>query len=147
MDATQQEYYDFAMKMQGNSSTLLANDCHHASVYLGGYVLEAYIKILLINYGEERYFGHVGDNRFFNKFRRIVALHPEITDILQENNTLYPTTLLNGQDGVYEKSSWDVNHRYKVNIWSDADFCQQIQDEIQQIKSALINLRIDGTLS
>ena len=53
MDVDKQKFYDVAMKMQINSSILFANDCNdsnHGSVYLAGYVLEAYIKVLLLNY-------------------------------------------------------------------------------------------------
>lgn len=147
MDVNKQKFYDVAMKMQINSSTLFANNCNHGSVYLAGYVLEAYIKVLLLNYGEERYYGHVGEPRFFQKFRRILSLHPEITDILHESNSLCPKTLLSGQDECDERPSWDVNHRYNVNIWNDDNFCQKIQNEILQLKTALTNLRLDGTLA
>jgi hypothetical protein len=113
---------------------------------LAGYVLEAYIKVLLLNYGETRYFGHVGEPKFFDKFRRILALHPEIADILQATNPLCPKTLLTGQGTTDEKSKWDVSHRYSVNIWGDSAFCQSVQDEILELKKALIKLRIDGKL-
>ncbi|MDQ2045385.1 hypothetical protein NRL14_16910 [Pseudoalteromonas sp. 20-92] len=150
MDVDKKKFYDVAMRMQANSSILFSNDCNnsnHGSVYLAGYVLEAYIKVLLLNYGETRFYGHVGETKFLEKFKRITSVHPEIADILHESNPLYPEALLVGQDGADDKSSWDVNHRYSVNIWSDMDFCQRVQKEILQLKTALIELRIQGVLS
>lgn len=145
---TKQEFYDFGIMMKKNSNILFDNNQKHTSVYLAGYVLEAYIKIILIDKGESDYIGHLGDSDFLNKFKRIITLYPEFSNnILQTNNTDYPKRLFDGQGNNTTKASWKIKHRYKVNNWTDEEFCQNIQSEVVKIHSALNDLRITGMIS
>jgi hypothetical protein len=115
---------------------------------LAGYVLEAYIKIILLSKGEEDYIGHLGDSEFLNKFKRIIAVYPEFSDnILQENHMHYPKKLFNGGGNNTTKASWKIKYRYEVQRWTDRNFAQNIQSEIENINTALAQLRIDGVLS
>ena len=140
---TKEEFYKFAIMMQKNSEILFNNNQYHTSVYLGGYVLEAYIKMILILKGEESYIGHLGDSEFLNKFKNIISIHPEFSNnILQTVNENHPKMLFNGQGNNNTKASWKIEHRYKVNNWTDEIFCQKVQVEVQNIKHALIEARI-----
>ena len=147
MDMTKRNFYDFAIMMKENSKILFDHDKNHTSVYLAGYVLEAYIKILLLHKAEPNYEGHLGDSNFLNKFKQILAIHPEFADnILQETSDDYPKFLFNGQGNNTTKASWKIGHRYIVSNWTDDRFCQNIQSEIVKIETALSYLRINGIL-
>lgn len=147
MNMTKQKFYEFAIMMRENSKILFENDKKHTSVYLGGYVLEAYIKILLISKGEDDYIGHLGERDFLKKFRTIISLHPEFADnLLQETSQNHPKCLFNGSGNNTTKASWKIGHRYQVENWTDQTFCQNIQSEIDIVETALNHLRIDGKL-
>jgi len=142
---TKEEFYNFAIMMKEDSKILFEGNRNHTSIYLAGYVLEGYIKVLLLSKGEEEYIGHLGDSQFLNKFRRIIALYPELSDnILQENHTDYPKKLFNGGGNNTTKASWKIEHRYKVDSWTNRDFAQNIQAEIENIERALVQLILDG---
>jgi len=144
---TKQEFFDFAIMMRENSKTLFNEDRCHTSVYLAGYVLEAYIKIILLHKGENAFEGHLGDTHFLQKFRHIISLYPEYSDdLLQESNCDYPKHLFNGQGNNTTKASWKIGHRYKVENWTDSDFGQNVQNEIDKVQNALQKLQIDGVL-
>lgn len=144
---TKQNFYDFSMMMKENSKILFEANKNHTSVYLAGYVLEAYIKIILLSKGEENYIGHLGDSEFLNKFKRVIAIHPEFSDnILQENHIHYPKKLFNGGGNNTTKASWKIKYRYKVENWTDRNFAQNIQNEIGNIEVALTKLIIDGVV-
>ena len=144
---TRQNFYDFAIMMKENSNILFNANKNHTSIYLAGYVLEGYIKIILLYKDESEYIGHLGDRDFLNKFRRIISLHPEFADnILQESNENYPRKLFNGGGNNTTKASWKIQHRYKVENWTDRNFAHNIQQEIENINNALTQLRIDGVI-
>ena len=144
---TKQEFFDFAIMMRENSKILFNEDRYHTSVYLAGYVLEAYIKIILIHKGENEFKGHLGDSDFLRRFRQIITLYPEYSDdLLQEANCDYPKHLFNGQGNNTSKASWKIEHRYKVINWTDSNFGQNVQDEIDKVQIALHKLQIDGVL-
>ena len=127
---TKQNFYDFGMIMKKDSNILFDEGSLHNSVYLGAFVLEAYVKILLIE-ENQNYYGHINSGNFIN---RLQSIHPEVFD----NSTLNISKLLS--------SEYDINYRYEVDKWIDPLFCQEIQDEIEQVKNALQELRIDGVL-
>jgi len=127
---TKQNFYDFGMMMKKDSNILFDEGSLHNSVYLGAFVLEAYVKILLIE-ENQNYYGHINSGNFIN---RLQSIHPEVFD----NSTLNISKLLS--------SEYDINYRYEVDKWIDPLFCQEIQDEIEQVKNALQELRIDGVL-
>ena len=127
---TKQKFYDFGIMMKEDSNILFDEGSLHNSVYLGAFVLEAYVKILLIE-ENQNYYGHINSGNFIN---RLQSIHPEVFD----NSTLNISKLLS--------SEYDINYRYEVDKWIDPVFCQDIQDEIEQVKNALQKLRIDGVL-
>ena len=127
---TKQNFYDFGMMMKKDSNILFDEGSLHNSVYLGAFVLEAYVKILLIE-ENQNYYGHINSGNFIN---RLQSIHPEVFD----NSTLNISKLLS--------SEYDINYRYEVDKWIDPLFCQEIQDEIEQVKNALKKLRMDGVL-
>jgi len=127
---TKQKFYDFGIMMKEDSNILFDEGSLHNSVYLGAFVLEAYVKILLIE-ENQNYYGHINSGNFIN---RLQSIHPEVFD----NSTLNISKLLS--------SEYDINYRYEVDKWIDPLFCQEIQDEIEQVKNALQRLRIDGVL-
>lgn len=142
---TKQNFYDFGVMMKNDSELLFNNNSFHNSVYLGAFVLEAYIKVLLINNGanthigtrDNSYGGHICSLNFVN---RLNSISPEAfsNSILESNNNGYPTKLLS--------SDYSIHYRYEVNKWTDEVFCQDIQDEVLKIYQALNNFRITGVL-
>ena len=138
---SKQNFYDFAMMMANDSKLLFEANRLHNSVYLGGYVLEAYIKIILID-KNSNYYGHINDkdNKFLKKLNRVKRNYPDFFDnnILNENNDNYPSHILSEE--------YNINFRYEIDKWSDVIFCQNIQNEIEKIQIALNELRIQGVL-
>jgi hypothetical protein len=142
---TKQEFYDFAMMMKRDSNILFDSNSLHNSVYLGAFVLEAYIKILFINNGantprgqsSSSYGGHINDGRMVE---RLQTLFPSVfsNSILEVSSDKFPTKLLS--------SEYDINYRYEVNRWIDPVFCQEVQNEIEQVKNALERLEMDGAI-
>ena len=145
---TKEKFYKFSKMMIKDSKILHRNDCKHNSVYFAGYVLEAYIKIILIHHGNKNFIGHLGDSDFLNKFRLLFSLHPDFfnTSILKESSFDYPKKLFNGGGNSNSKSSWKISSRYEVSHWTDRSFAQDIQAELGKIETALAKLRIDGVL-
>ena len=145
---TEQKFYDFSIMMKENSNILFSKNKYHTSIYLAGYVLEGYIKIILIHHGENAFEGHLGDNIFLNKFRRLITLYPEFfsNSILEEFNADYPKKLFNGGGNNTTKASWKIKHRYNTDCWTDNNFANDIQLEIEKIKEALEKLRMDGVV-
>ena len=133
---TKENFYDFAIMMREDSNILFDNNSLHNSVYLGAFVLEAYIKILLID-KNQNYFGHINDNRMIERLKTISPENFSNT-ILDLNNSNYPTNLLSEE--------YDINYRYEIYKWIDIEFCQKIQIEIEQIENDLKRLKIDGVI-
>ena len=133
---TKEKFYDFAIMMKRDSSILFNNNSLHNSVYLGAFVLESYIKILLID-KNQNYFGHLNDNRMLERLR---AISPESfsNTILDLNDLRYPTKLLSAE--------YNINYRYEIDKWTKQIFCQKVQREIEFIKDDLQRLRIDGVI-
>lgn len=150
---TEEKFYKFALMMKKNSNILFSNDRNHTSVYLAGYVLEAYVKILLIINGanthrgnnENSYGGHINNANFIN---RLSNINPEMfrNSILHGNNNDYPKYLLNGDNDEYTEAKWNINYRYEINRWTDRTFANNIQNEINIIQQVLVQLRIDGII-
>jgi hypothetical protein len=146
-ELTKQEFYDFALMMKKDSNILFENEAFHNSVYLAGYVLEGYIKMLLVHNGadtyrgngKKSYGGHLNDSKLLE---RLKTFYPETfnTSICQENTDKYPENLL-------DKNKYDIKSRYKINHWIDIKFCQIVQNEILKIEQELIRLKRDGVLN
>jgi len=135
---TKQEFYDFSELMAEDSEILFNKNAYHNSVYLGAFVLEAYIKILLIKNGSTKYFGHINSGNFVQRLEDISPSEFN-NSILRTGHSSYPSKLLS--------EDYDINYRYEINKWSDEDFAQDIQAELVKIETALTKLRIDGVLS
>lgn len=138
MIMTKQNFYEFALMMKKDSNILFENNSLHNSVYLGAFVLEGYIKILLIH-KNINYIGHINDknNKFLNKLDTIKSLDPELfgNTILENNSDYYPIQLLSNK--------YNINYRYEVDKWTDINFVQDIQNEIQHIYENLEDLKIE----
>jgi len=138
--------------MKKDSSILFENNSFHTSVYLAGYVLEAYLKIFLIyHYNEFRKKDkkHLDENNtLINRVEALFSIYPEYFDnsILQSDNEKYPSFLLNGDGESVTKSKWVVDGRYDIDYWSNEDFATKIQNEIEAVEESLINLRLDGRI-
>jgi len=145
---TKENFYDFAIMMKENSNILFEKNKNHTSIYLAGYVLEAYIKIILIHHNEDDFIGHLGDSDFLNKFRRLITLYPEFfsNSILEESNINYPKKLFNGGGNNTSKASWKIGYRYKINCWTDNSFANAIQLEILEIEKELKKLEMTGVI-
>jgi len=151
---TKQNFYDFTMMMKENSNILFNSNRNHTSIYLAGYVLEGYVKILLIHKGATRhqgntnnsYGGHINNINFIN---RLNSIDPNMfsSSILNPANANYPNFLLNGDGVENSKDEWNIKYRYEVQRWTNRNFAQNIQSEIENINTALAQLRIDGVLS
>ena len=141
------DFYKFAISMKESSNTLFERKKYHSSVYLGVYVLEGYIKIILLHKDSPDYRGHLGDKDFLKRFRQILDLYPEFSDnILQPSHPSHPKRLFNGQGNNTTKAAWNINHRYRIDNWTDSNFCESVQQELEGLRSALSSLRIDGVL-
>ena len=148
---SKQNFYDFAMMMANDSKLLFEANRLHNSVYLGGYVLEAYIKILLLNSGHQykEIKQHLGDEKFKVKIKRLLAFYPELFEnslLFQKNKNIYPKSLFNGGSNKITEAKWNVNQRYNKNQWSEESFCKEIQKELENIKKALIRIQREGIL-
>jgi len=150
---TKQNFYDFSIMMRKNSELLYEANRNHTSIYLAGYVLEGFVKILLIHKGAtthqgnslSSYGGHINNSTFIN---RLNAIDPQMfsDSILNCTDTNYPKYLLNGDGSVNSKDEWNINYRYEVKKWTDRNFAQKIQNEIIKIEAELAKLRIDGVI-
>lgn len=151
MAESKEDFYDFGLLMRKDSEVLFSDNRLHTSVYLAGYVLESYIKILLIvngsgsRSGVDGYGGHVNSGNFVN---RLMTIEPTAfsNSILFTTNDDYPTKLLNGTSNDVCESKWDINGRYEVNRWVDSSFSSCIQTEINNIESKLVNMKLDGVI-
>lgn len=151
MAESKEDFYDFGLLMRKDSEVLFSDNRLHTSVYLAGYVLESYIKILLIVNGSgfrngfAGYGGHVNSGNFVN---RLMTIEPTVfnNSILFTTDDNYPTKLLNGASTDICESQWDINGRYEVNRWVDSSFSSCIQTEINNIESKLINMKLDGVI-
>lgn len=132
---TKKNFYDFGVMMKNDSKILFDNRSFHNSVYIGAFVLESYIKILLID-KESQYTGHIGTS-LINRLR---SVSPETfsSTILVESSDSYPSNLLSPE--------YDINFRYEVNKWTEEAFCKNIQDEVLKVYNALNNFRIMGLI-
>jgi hypothetical protein len=134
---TKEGFYKFGIMMANDSKLLFDDNRLHNSVYLGAFVLEAYIKIILI-IKNSNYMGHINDrnNNFLNKLETIKSIHPEFFEnsILKEEHSNYPRNILSEE--------YDINFRYEVDRWTDATFCQDVQNEVSYIQRELSELRI-----
>ena len=145
-DLTKQEFYDFALMMKKDSNILFKKNSYHNSVYLAGYVLEGYIKIILIKYNNPDFRNHLNSKDLLDKVKDLNILYPEIFEnsILIQGNHNYPNKLFNGGGNNSSKSKWNIKSRYKINHWTDASFCQIVQNELEIIQQELVNLELDG---
>jgi len=145
---TKQQFYDFAMLTKEDSNLLFENNKLHNSTYLGGYVLEAYIKIILIHYDNPDFKNHLGSYNLSKKLQELFSLYPELFDnsILIQNNQHYPKNLFNGGGNNSTKASWKSNFRYDINKWSDSSFCEKVQKELEIIEEELSKLKLDGVI-
>jgi len=134
---TKEGFYKFGIMMANDSKLLFNKNRLHNSVYLGAFVLEAYIKIILIT-KNSNYMGHINDrdNNFLNKLERIKSTYPEFFEnsILIEEHDNYPRNILSEE--------YDINFRYEVDRWTDVTFCQNVQNEVSYIQRELSELRI-----
>ncbi len=119
---TKEQFYDFAVEMKNDSTHLFEKQSYHNSVYLAGYVLEAYIKIILIDKNQADYSNHLNSQRLNESLQDILSLYPEYSDsILYRNNAKYPRRLFNGGGNNTIKASWKSQFRYDVIKWSDCE--------------------------
>lgn len=148
---TKQDFYDLGIMMANDSKLLFNENRLHNSVYLAGYVLEAYIKIILLNsnYQYEEIKQHLGDKELFDKFNRLISFYPELFEhsLLLKVNKNYPKFLFNGGSNKTHEVKWNVNQRYNIVQWSEKKFSTKIQEELQTIKKALIRIQREGILN
>ena len=151
MTESKESFYDFGLLMKKDSKVLFSDNCLHTSVYLAGYVLESYIKILLIvngsvsRQGNTGYGGHVNSGNFVNW---LMTINPTSfnSSILFSNHDKYPKKLLEGASNNTCESKWDINGRYEVDRWVDSSFSTCIQTEIDIIENELVKMKLDGVI-
>lgn len=150
MTTSKEDFYKFAQLMAKDSTLLHEYDALHNSVYFAGYVLEAYIKIILIHHGDENFIGHLGEKNFLDKINHLIEdnLYPNFFDnsILKKKSEQIPKKLFDGSNKT-TKAKWNINSRYQVTHWTDKTFTEDIQKELKNIRMALARLRIDGVIS
>jgi len=147
------KFYSFSQLMAKDSDILYRNEAWHSSVYFAGYVLEGYIKFLLIKGGAKTYKGN-GDNSYgghinsLSFINRLSSTNPNLfnSSLLEQSNLNYPELLLNGRNNNIGEDKWDINYRYEVNRWTNQMFAEDVQLEVYNIKQALALARIDGVL-
>jgi hypothetical protein len=148
-----ERFYSFSQLMAKDSKILYDQEAWHNSVYFAGYVLEGYIKFLLIKSGattyqgnrDNSYGGHINSLSFIN---RLSTTNPNLfnSSLLEQSNLNYPELLLNGRNNNIGEDKWDINYRYEVNRWKSQMFAEDVQLEVDNIKQALALARIDGVL-
>jgi hypothetical protein len=150
MTISKKDFYDFAQLMAKDSKLLYEHQALHNSVYFAGYVLEAYIKIILIHHDDKNFMGHLGEKDFLSKINHLIEdnLYPNFfdTSILKKSSDYIPKKLFDGSNKA-TKAKWSINSRYKVTHWTDSKFSEDIQKELKNIRIALAKLRIDGVIS
>ena len=134
---TKEDFYDFAKLMYNDSKILFDKKSYHNSVYLGAFVLEGYIKYLILkNNPDGDFYGHINESNFMRKVARLldIALPEDGISILKQGYDFYPENLFS--------SKYDINYRYEVDInkWNNQEFAQKIQNEIRPIKILLLGL-------
>lgn len=151
MIESKESFYKFGLLMNNDSDILFSNNCYHTSVYLAGYVLESYIKILLMvngstsRTGNNGYGGHVNSGNFVTRLMSI-APNEFNNSILFPTNSKYPSKLLNGSSANPSECQWDINHRYDVDRWTDSSFSLDIKNETSIIRQELVKMKLDGVI-
>lgn len=144
---TVSDFYHFCVLMKKDSNILFSSNAYHNSVYLGAFVLEGYIKILLIKSGANTVSGN-GNNSYGGHIKgincamiqRLNSLNPTefSNSILVNGHIKYPFALLS--------NNYDINFRYEVLKWTNSVYSHTVQNEIEDIINELINLRIQGLI-
>jgi HEPN domain-containing protein len=126
---TKKDFYNFGMMMVKDSKILYENNSLHNSVYFAIFALESYLKMKLIISGKEykEYKGHISD-KYIN---RVLGIEPELFN----KDNFY--NMING---------YDINHRYLIDKWTNKNICQDIQNELENVKNLLISLNKEADL-
>ncbi|WP_330111742.1 hypothetical protein VSU16_02995 [Cetobacterium somerae] len=139
----EKKYFKFAEEAYKTSSILYENGRYHNSVYFGGYVLEGYLKVLLVLY----YSG---------------MTETEIPDLLKHS----PNTHLRNLIGISAKKrtkikvdeyifikseikklfEWHPGSRYEIEIWDDEKLSKIIQNEIKILLKKMYKLKSKGII-
>lgn len=136
-------YYNFLHEMDISSQLLHNNGNYHTACYLGGYVLESYLKILILvgnDTGE-----HIREHKYTKLLDKIYLLryiYPKDIKIDQYIDLTSKTQrlVLGSSSNNRTNPSWDPDRRYNVNIWNDANHSQKIQEEIKLILKEMAKL-------
>lgn len=146
---TKEEWYKVGENKHRASCVLFSEECYHNSVYLGGYVLESYFKLILIIQGwdADDLFVHLNASKgprnnkiedfLYEEVNKIYMLNPELFegfDFQKVNN------LLQGND------RWSVHDRYNPEKWNTESFCRTIKAEIDYVMGKLNYLKVEGEL-
>lgn len=143
------KFVEFAMYMGESSLELIEKGKYHSGVYLGGYLLEGYLKDFLINrmkYEEKDIFVHLNQEKV-----KKVILHKEVEEFLRINMDLltdsllanthsnYPKLLIEGGENNETQKRWDVHERYNIKQWSEKEYALKIKEELQNILSEIVD--------
>lgn len=141
--------------MGESSLALIEAKKYHSAVYLGGYTLEGYLKSILLKelgYDLEELKLHLNQKKRerFSKNNE-VFLHKEVesflklksniisNSILLSSNKNYPKFLINGGSNKIKQKKWDVEERYKIEQWSEAEYALKIKVEVENIMNEIID--------
>ncbi len=151
-------FYEFSLEMKKDSKILFDNKAFHNSVYLAGYVLEGYIKLILLKFGYEykNIKKHLNDRELMNLLGNLISIYPNVFEysILLKTNKKNPKLLLNGGRDDQFEAKWNVSDRYNIKQWSKTDkskkdnrfYSEKIQMEINNIEKEMLKLKLDGVL-
>lgn len=146
---TKEEWYKVGENKHIASNVLFNEKCFHNSVYLGGYVLESYFKLILIidGWDADDLFVHLnaskgkGRNKIeeflYKEVNKIYTLKPELFEGFDFQNV---KNLLHGED------RWSVHDRYDPQKWNTESFCKSIKAEIDYVMGKLNYLKLEGEL-
>lgn len=134
-----EEYKKFINENYNASKILHANGRYHLATYLAGYVLEGYLKIILLLSGAKYESLITHDYKYFERFISASKKSLSQIDIVKVKN-LY---LFCGDKPI---PAWHPNHRYNTDAWNNEKFSNKIQKDIEFIKNELIQLKMKGLL-
>lgn len=118
------------------SKILYSNGKYHIATYLGGYVLEGYLKMLLISAGIS------SKNIKTHNYKRLLSIFPSAFANINITN-INNLTLVCGDTGF---PRWHPEKRYNVTVWNNQQFSKKIQNDIETIKNEMDDLRLKGLL-
>jgi len=142
-------------RMYSSAIILNSNQEYYTSCYLSGYVVECYLKHLILSYGvkEDGSDYTVGDikSKYVHKIHQLIS---DLQDYINLSNNIPVScridlnivckTICIGTGG---HPKWDPKYRYGEHpAWNDKSYSDSYIRELNQLHDALLYLRTGGVI-